>query len=433
MMQLLSSKQEQFIAESTAKWNLAHGSVRTGKTIGSLVAFMTAVYFCPDSKIWMMGHTSGTIYHNAIRLLLEANSPDDPLIIFKPFLSWHAGSRQLKFRDKTIFTVGAGDNGAMAMIQGKTMSLVYCDEITLYPESIINMIDTRLSLPHSRGYATMNPSHPGHIVKQWIDKAMEGDKNYYQLHFTLDDNPFVDENYKQRIRDSSSGLFYKRHYLGLWCLAEGAIFDFFDRKINVVKRPPRAAEYYIAAIDYGTRNPFAALIIGVNTGRFTQTAPIMWAEKEYYWNPAKTERQKVNSEFAEDMIDFFADFCPKYIYLDPSAESFQLELRKRGLPALHANNEVEEGIRVTTSLMKMGNLFICEECDNLIREIESYVWDSKKSKEGVDEPLKKDDHAIDALRYAVNTHKIPTYLNNTSFSNPQSNLKPFTTYIGQNF
>jgi hypothetical protein len=36
------------------------------------------------------------------------------------------------------------------------------------------------------------------------------------------------------------------------------------------------------------------------------------------------------------------------------------------------------------------------------------VWDEKQAEKGYDEPMKKDDHAVDALRYAVNTHKIPT-------------------------
>ena len=80
-------------------------------------------------------------------------------------------------------------------------------------------------------------------MKKWIDLAEQGDKNYYAMHFTLDDNPFVDEDYKQRLKNNTSGLFYKRNYLGLWCLAEGAIFDFFDTKIHVVDKPPAPAEY----------------------------------------------------------------------------------------------------------------------------------------------------------------------------------------------
>ena len=45
------------------------------------------------------------------------------------------------------------------------------------------------------------------------------------------------------------------------------------------------------------------------------------------------------------------------------------------------------------SEMAKGNLFICDACPNLIREIETYVWDVKKSQQGEDAPVKKDDHA----------------------------------------
>ena len=48
-------------------------------------------------------------------------------------------------------------------------------------------------------------------------------------------------------------------------------------------------------------------------------------------------------------------------------------------------------------------------CPNLIREIEGYVWDPKLGEKGIDAPLKRDDHALDALRYAVNTNHVVTY------------------------
>ena len=292
MDDFLAPKQMEFIFNSNKKINIAHGSVRSGKTVSTLFRFMQAVNCCPDSKIWMIGHTSDTIYQNAIRLLTESGGPRDPLAIYRPFLTWYAGKRQLKFKDKTISTLGAKDEGAIGAIQGKTFSLAYCDEITLYPESVIDMIDTRLSNSYSALFCSCNPSHPTHKIKQWIDKAESGDKQYYSLQFTLDDNPYVNEDYKQRIRDSLSGLFYKRNYLGLWCLAEGAIFDFFDRKVHIVRRPPAAAEYWIAAVDYGSVNAFCCLIIGVNTGRYTQTGKKMWVEKEYYWDPKKEDAKK---------------------------------------------------------------------------------------------------------------------------------------------
>lgn len=401
----LSPKQLEFIENSVHRWNIAHGSVRSGKTVGTLFRFMQAVYECPDSQIWMVGHTADTIYQNAIRLLLES----EQLSIFRPYCTWFAGKRQLKFIDKTISTLGAKDQGSIGQFQGKTMSLVYCDEMTLYPESIIDMIDTRLSNPHSMAFASMNPTYPTHKLKKWIDRAQAGDTNYYAQHYTLDDNPYLDDEYKDRIKNSLSGVFYKRNYLGLWCLAEGAIFDFFDRSIHVVQRPPRAAEYWIAGIDYGTVNNFACVLIGISTGRTTQSGICRWVEKEYVWDSKARGRQKTNFEYADDVLQFLEPYGPRAVYVDPSAASFKLELRKRGMHVVDADNDVVNGITMMCSEMQQGNLFVCEECTNLIREIESYVWDPKSAIKGDDEPMKKDDHGIDALRYSVFTHKISTF------------------------
>jgi PBSX family phage terminase large subunit len=402
MQQPLSKKQLEFILNSTAHWNLAHGSVRCGKTVGITFRFMQAVNDCPDSAIAMIGHTATTIYENVVRLIME--SPQ--LAIFRPYCTWFPSKRELRFKDKVIATIGAKDEGAIGLIQGRTLSLAYCDEMTLYPESIIDMIDTRLSNSWSMGFASMNPSHPKHKLKEWIDKGEAGDSNYYALHFTLDDNPYLPQDYKDRIKNSLSGIFYKRNYLGLWCLAEGAIFDFFDRKIHVIKRPPRYVDYWIAGIDYGTSNAFACVLVGISTGKQDQTGRRMWVEKEYYWDPKKKGRQKTNSEFARDVQAFLEPYGVSKVYLDPSAEAFQLELRRLGLHTIHAYNDVENGIQKMTNEMAQGNLFVCEECVNLIREIESYVWDTKAAERGYDEPLKKDDHAVDALRYAIASHKV---------------------------
>ena len=381
---------------------------------------MQAVDQCPDSQIWMIGHTSSTIYDNAIRLIVEqpALGLPDPLGIYRPFARWQKGERELWFKDsrdrlKRISTTGARDAGAIGAIQGKTISLVYCDEMTLYPLNIIDMIDTRLRNPHSMGIATMNPSYPTHKLKQWIDKARDGDLNYYELAFTLDDNPYLTEDYKFRIKNSLSGVFYKRNYLGEWCLAEGSIFDFFDRSIHVVPRPPRAADYWIVGLDYGTSNAFCAVLVGINCGLHTQDKPYWWVEKEYYWDYKKRGFQKSSSEFADDLKNWIEPYSVKSVYIDPSAANFRLDLQRRGIHPVNAENDVSEGIIKMISLLKgdpkSGQLVICEECSNLIREIESYVWHPKCIERGEDEPLKLNDHSVDALRYAVNTHKPVLY------------------------
>jgi PBSX family phage terminase large subunit len=401
----LSPKQVEFLINSTAQWNLAHGAVSTGKTIGTAFRFMQAVDACPDSEIAMIGKTSTTLYNNVINLLFEYKE----LAIYRPFCTWMPSKRELKFKDKTITTYGAKDEGAVQLIQGRSLSLAYCDEMTLYPESFIHMLDSRLRKEHSMGFAAMNPAHPDHIIKHWIDKGLAGDKNYYSLHFVLEDNPYLTAEYKARMKSSLTGVFYKRNYLGLWCLAEGAIFDFLDRQIHVVKKPPRAAEYWIAGIDYGFTNNFACELVGINTGISIQSNPIRWVEKEYVWNSKKMQRSKTNVEYARDVYNFLEPYSIKGVYVDPSAAAFIHELRKLGLHVIEADNDVLSGISFMTSEMSYGRLYVCEDCPNLIREMESYVWDAKAAEKGEDAPLKKDDHCLDALRYAIYTHKVPTY------------------------
>lgn len=421
MQEPFSPKQLEFITNATKKINMAHGAVRTGKTICTTFAFMHQAYMCPDSKIYIVGHTFDTAKRNIIDAIIGS----EELSIFRPFCSW--SGKKLYFRDKQITVLGAKDEGSIGAFQGDTYSLVLCDEMTLYPDSIIEMIKSRLSKPYSKLYATMNPKQPTHLLKQWIDEAEKGDPNYYSLHFKLDDNPYVPEDYKQMLYQNPSGLFYKRNVLGLWCLAEGAIFDFFDKKIHVTDRPP-CADYYIASIDYGVVNPFVCLLIGVFTGKHTQTGKKLWVEKEYYWNPSKSHRQKTNTEFAEDVEKFLEPYGVKQLYIDPSAASFKLELKKRGIHCVDANNDVEDGIIITTDQMRKGNLLVHSDCKNTIREIESYVWDPKAAERGWDEPLKKDDHAMDALRYAIATHKVAVY---DPYAKQQDHLKNWNNRFGQ--
>jgi len=97
------------------------------------------------------------------------------------------------------------------------------------------------------------------------------------------------------------------------------------------------------------------------------------------------------------------------VYIDPSAASFKVELRKKGITIIDADNDVLNGITYMTSEMAQGNLFVCEQCPVLIDEIGQYVWDKKKAEKGEDAPLKQNDHALDSLRYALLTHKVTKY------------------------
>ena len=405
MPKTFSDKQLEFIVNSTERINLAHGPVSSGKTVGTLFRFMQAVNDCPDSQIYMFGYSSSSIYENCVKLIFE--NPE--FSMFRPFCTWSPGNGELKFKDKVITILGAKDEGCIGRIQGKSISIAYCDEMTLYPDNIIQMIDTRLRKPHSILFASMNPKHPTHILKKWIDKAEAEEQGYYALQFMIPDNPFLPEDYKTRIAESLSGLFYKRNYLGMWCLADGAIFDFWDRDIYVVKKPPEAADYWVAGIDFGMSNPTACVLVGVSTGQNTQRGKHMWIEDEYFWDIKVKGRQKLVGELADDIQEFLKDYAVRAIYIDPSAVVLKAELNRRGIHTTDANNDVEEGIQRMTSDIRDGKCLVLAKCKNLLREIEGYSWDPKAAERGEDKPIKKDDHCLDALRYVLATHKVSVY------------------------
>ena len=295
--------------------------------------------------------------------------------------------------------MGANDQGSVGKIQGPTLSGAYVDEMALLPQNFIDMLLSRLSKPHSKLFATMNPDSPYHPIKTNLIDRADG-KDIYALHFNLDDNPILTEDFKNRLKKLYSGLWYRRFILGEWCMAEGAIYDFFDRKFHVHNRAPTFGKYYLVGVDYGTSNPFAAVLIGVNPNN----SPAMWVEKEYYWDPKETGRQKTDTEFADQIQYFIEGYPVKFVYLDPSAQSMEVELKNRKLPVKQAANDVLNGIRLVARYLSQGDLVICSQAVNLIKEIEGYRWDMKKCKIGEDAPIKDRDHACDALRYAIFTH-----------------------------
>jgi PBSX family phage terminase large subunit len=184
-------------------------------------------------------------------------------------------------------------------------------------------------------------------------------------------------------------------------MAEGAVFDTFDCSTCVIPFPPGNPQYTLVGVDYGTNNPTSFVSISVNLSKF----PNIWVDDVYFYDSKAHQRQKTDNEYAADLKKFIVGKPLRAIYIDPSAASFKLECAKHDIPNIYdAENEVLDGIRLLGDFFNKGTLKICRHCEQLIKDIQSYVWDSKCAMTGVDKPLKQNDHTIDALRYAVYSH-----------------------------
>lgn len=383
----LSPKQKESLCESKARLNLWEGAVRSGKSFASMIRWLEYIQAAPPGNLIMVGRTATTIKHNLVDEICNLIGID---------ARYYIGKNELNIWGRTIYLVGASDERAEQKIRGSTFSGAYVDEATLIPESFWTMLLSRLSVPDAKLFATTNPDSPYHWLKQNYIDCEEIELKTWK--FDLDDNPSLTEDFKTSLRQEYRGLWHRRYILGEWCLAEGTIYDFFDKPIHCIDFPPGQAREYIVGVDYGTANPSAFVLIGYNQNHY----PNMWVEKEYYYDSKKHNRQKTDSEYALDLQDFIKDYPITAIYMDPSAASFRLECTRNGIRnIMEADNDVLDGIRFVGSLFTNGTLKITSACPNLISEMGSYVWDPKSKDLGVDKPLKQNDHLNDALRYAL--------------------------------
>jgi hypothetical protein len=89
-----------------------------------------------------------------------------------------------------------------------------------------------------------------------------------------------------------------------------------------------------------------------------------------------------------------------YRVIDPSAASFKAEMSKRGIWHVDADDDVHEGIRITSMVLNQRMVRFCRQTvQKTIQEMQTYAWDSKATLRGEEKPLKTHDHGPDAFRY----------------------------------
>lgn len=378
---------------------IADGAIRSGKTLSMSLSFVLWAMSSFDGQNFAMcGKTIGSFRRNVLfwlKLMLRSRGYQ--------VADHRADNLVLVTRngvENYFYIFGGKDERSQDLIQGITLAGVFFDEVALMPESFVNQATGRCSVDCSKYWFNCNPDGPYHWFKvNWIDKRKE--KNLLYLHFTMDDNLSLSEKVKARYRSMYSGVFYKRYILGLWCMAEGIIYDMFDPERHVKPvleffRQLVDANRYVS-IDYGTQNATAMLLW--NKG----IDGVWYCTREYYYSGRDKGKQKTDSEYADDLEKWLDGTKIKAVIVDPSAASFIAELRKRGYKVLKAKNEVEDGIRLVGTLLNQEKIIFAESCVNTIKEFASYIWDEKAAERGEDKPVKEHDHAMDSVRYFVYT------------------------------
>lgn len=419
----ITKKQAEYIKKANHRWNVACGAVRSGKS------YCQISYVIP-SRILERAERKG------LKLILGATRDNIERNVLEPMRNIYGENLVSGINNKNtatlfgckVYCIGGDNVRQIPKIRGSEIAYCAIDEATDLSEPLFDLLKSRLSLPYSCCDITTNPASPNHWFKAFLDSAEKGVDIYVQ-NYTIYDNPFLPADYVKNLEAEYSGtVWYDRYILGLWTLAEGLVFPNFAKTFQDYKvlKSVKPTEFCIS-LDYGTSNPFAAML-------WSKRGGVWLGENNLYYSGRETGVQKTDEEymemlvkFAEPAIGFYQNQEHEYrslegdsyratervpVIVDPSAASFIALLRQseyfRPIPA---NNEVINGIRDMNTAINRGVFKIDPICEHWKNEAQSYVWDSTSTE---DRPIKQFDHLMDATRYFVNTKRLVNSINEYS-------------------
>lgn len=374
---------------------ICDGAVRSGKTSIEMWAFVFwAMQTFENQRFGICGKTVDSAQKNIIVPFISL-----PLSKDQYKLKWRradkvleveyrAGNRKGKRNYFEVF--GGKDESSFMLIQGRTLAGVLLDEVALMPESFVNQALARCSVDGAKIWFSCNPGSPEHwFYKNWIMRRKE--RNAMYLHFAMTDNPSLSKKTLERYQNMYSGVFYDRYIRGLWVVAEGLVYPMFK---NVVPTVPRKYDTYYIGMDYGILNPTAMLLVGHCDG-------VWYVVKEFYHSGRETNQQKTDAEYYVDLKQLAGDFTIKRLIVDPSAASFiTLVEKEHQFKIWDADNTVIEGIQHVAQCIADKKLMVNDCCKRTIQEFGLYRWDETAPEDKV---IKENDHAMDALRYVIQT------------------------------
>lgn len=261
---------------------------------------------------------------------------------------------------------------------------VWVEEATELSAKDFHQLDLRLR-GQQTGYLqlilTFNPVNKGHWLYQLFVANNKPDATVRQT--TWRDNHFLDEQYlsvlqQMRLDDPD---YYKIYALGQWGMrTSGAIYRY-----DLVDAMPET-DLVLYGLDFGYNNPSALVKVGLN-------------ERDIYVQELIYKHNATNN----DLIGLLRKHVPSptaTIYADAAEPGRIEEIYRAGFNIHPARKEVQDGI----DRIKSFRLHVVKGSTNLINELDSYQWKQDRAGHYLDEPEKANDHACDAMRYAVHTH-----------------------------
>ena len=237
-----------------------------------------------------------------------------------------------------------------------------------------------------------NPIFRTHwIFKEYFKNWVEGETEYHDdklsiLKTTYKDNlRFLEQDDIDELENEQDPYYREVYTLGNWGILGDLIFT--NWKIEDLSKIKNTFGTYYLGLDFGFSNHPTAV------GR-----QAIKDKKLYILDELIYETDLTNDLIAARLKPIINN---EYIRCDSAEPKSITELRNLKINALKAikpPGSVNFGIQY----MKQFEIIIDRKCQNAINEFQLYHWKRNKDGEKINEPVKKDDHFIDQVRYALN-------------------------------
>lgn len=276
---------------------------------------------------------------------------------------------------------------AIETLRGQFFDFIVIDEVAsmrnfwVYWHEVV-----RPTLTDRKGQALFISTPKG--FNHFYDLFNTQDDDYKSFHYTSYDNPHIPKEEIDKAGNEIPEDRFAQEYLADFRKTEGLVYKEFDRSRHIASEEDFRRTYAetILGIDFGYTNPSAIIPIKIDSDNH------YWIQEEFYKTHQTTEQIAEQAKL----------YKPTKVYADP-AEPDRIEiLRRSGLNCRDVSKDIVAGVDRVRELFKQGRIHIHPDCKNLIHELETYRYPEKKPDANEQErPVKENDHALDALRYAL--------------------------------
>lgn len=305
---------------------------------------------------------------------------------------FNRSSLKLEFVTGSVLWFGSLEKPERA--EGPNLDFVHVDEARLVRNFDLawQVLTRRLrgsnsAMPYPRGaWITTTPDAPTSPLYNFFERPSSKDPEAKVYRWSIYDNPALPSEFLRQIERSHHDSLAERFIYGRFAAVGGGSFP-FDQNIHVREIQPDKIRKIRIGVDFGWTNPSAIIAVAYDgDGR-------VWALDEFY------KRQAGKEAIVQALTEFKAEYGAAEIFCDPSSPETIAAIKHAGFNAKayefkRADGLTELGGRFALQGDGLPRILVSKRCVNLISELLEYRED-----------VKENDHAVDALRYALEVKK----------------------------